>query len=368
MKASVPQPETAPKRKSEAQNQASVETILQAYKQPQSPLKDAAADGEVKQLVFAGPQFNQAGNHNGNYAGHQYFPGGVMPNTGCGVSNRIRTGGEQLRPGAASKPGTPANMNTYRVGYARRAGLVKDKTTKTASTKMHLINHRLDTGPTQNVASNIFLGTQKTNNPTHLHQVETPVINAVTNHRSQAVAKANYETAMGNAQQLPDTNGANVLYWPNNALPAANAVRPNDLKDAYIDHNNQVARPAVQGGNQQKKKKIANPTGKSLNPNGYNGLRHLWLEYTVTPNYTGAPAHIGGNVLHETNEANNLKKPNQQALKNQRLQNINAFTANFADNAFPGTFDNDVDYYYASYDPNNIYAQENENLTLNADI
>lgn len=259
-------------------------------------------------------------------------------------------------------------MNTYRVGYARRAGLVKDKTTKTASTKMHLINHRLDTGPTQNVASNIFLGTQKTNNPTHLHQVETPVINAVTNHRSQAVAKANYETAMGNAQQLPDTNGANVLYWPNNALPAANAVRPNDLKDAYIDHNNQVARPAVQGGNQQKKKKIANPTGKSLNPNGYNGLRHLWLEYTVTPNYTGAPAHIGGNVLHETNEANNLKKPNQQALKNQRLQNINAFTANFADNAFPGTFDNDVDYYYASYDPNNIYAQENENLTLNADI
>ena len=362
MKTTAPTTATNIDKNSKAEKQASVGKILQAYKP--KPLQQATVAGDVKQLAFAGPQFNQAGNHNGNYLGHQYFPGGVMPNTGCGVSNMIRTGGEQLRPGAASKPGTPNLMNTYRGGFSRGGGLVRDKNLNQASTKMHLINHRLDTGPTQNVASNIFLGTQKTNNPTHLHQVETPVINAVTNHRSAPAAKTNYQNAMGNAQQMQDTKGNNVLYWPNNALPAANAVNHNHLDDVYINNNNLVASIGIQQNNNKKKMKVA-PTGKSLDTNGYNnGFRHLWLEYTVTPNYNGAPAHIGGNINTETLFAQGKKQKQQTMLTNK----INAFTNNFANNAFPGTFDNDVDYYYASYDPNNIYAKENESLPLNAAI
>ncbi|MGV3613335.1 MAG: DUF4157 domain-containing protein [Fluviicola sp.] len=319
-------------------------------------------DNKTKQMAFNGPQFNQAGSLNGNYPNHQFTNNGTQANTGCGTSNTIRTAGERLAPGAASKPGTPTSMNLYRGGFSRGGGLVRDKNLNQASTKMHLINHRLENGSnTQNNSSNIFLGTQKTNNPTHLHQVETPVINSVTNHRSGA--NAHYETAMANAQQLQEPNGNQVLYWPNNSIPAPAAIPANDLNQAALDHNNDVITPPsiVTGLN---KKKPGIPTGKYLDLNGYVGLRHLWLEYTVTPNYAGAPAHIGTNINTETVFAQGKKKKQRNML----LGKIANFTNNFKDNAFPGTFNNDVDYYYASYDPANKYATENENMTINADL
>ncbi|WP_343606137.1 DUF4157 domain-containing protein [Fluviicola sp.] len=318
---------------------------------------------EVKQMVFNGPQFNQAGNHNGNYGGHAFNTGGVMNVTGCGTNNSITTAGERLAPGAASKPGTPTGMNLYRGGFSRGGGLVRDKNLNQASTKMHLINHRLEnSGNTQRTAANIFLGTQKSNNPTHLNQVETPVINAVTNHASRNNNR--YETAMNNAQSLQHANGQAVLYWANNVLPHATAVNPNHLRDAYIDLNGDVADPVGAGGNSKKKMKIANTTGKYILTNNYNGFKHLWLTYSVTPNYNAVPGHIQNNILVETNFAQTKKQKQQNML----MGKINTFTNNFAPNAFPSTFDNDVTYYYASYDPNNRYASEQENHTINADL
>ncbi|MNU51656.1 hypothetical protein D3C71_406500 [compost metagenome] len=324
-------------------------------------------DNKTKQMAFNGPQFNQAGNQNGNYGVHAFNTGGVKNVTNCGVSNSITTAGEGLDPGAASKPGTPTGMNSYRGGFSRGGGLVRDRNLNQASTKMHLINHRLENSKTytQGTPSNIFLGTQKSNNPTHLHQVETPVINAVTNHGTKNNNR--YEAAMNTSQTIQHTNGQQVLYWANNALPHAKAINPNHLKDAFIDSNGHVADPAAGagGGNPKKKLKVANPTGKYLKTNNYNnGFKHLWLTYRVTPQYNALPAHIQNNIVVETNFAG-TKKTKQQ---NMLMGKINAFTNNFAPNAFPATFDNHVTYYYASYDPNNRYASEQENQSINADL
>ncbi|HKR03907.1 MAG TPA: DUF4157 domain-containing protein [Bacteroidia bacterium] len=334
----------------------------------------------LQMVPFLGPALGVAGNDNTAYPGHAFNPGGMRANTNCGIQNSITTAGELLAPGTASKPGNPKKMNSYRGGFSRPGGLVKDKNVNQASTKMHLINHRLEnSGNTQNTPRNIFLGTQMSNNPTHLNQVETPVINAVTNHGTQE--NAGYENAMANAAQVQDVAGNNVLYWPNGVaggMPDPNALP--HLTDVYFNGGIVDTAPPplapLPGGQPPAKKKKPNYDGEALAyniglpayANAAGTLRHLWLTYTVTANYGGIPPHVrpgaGSNEAVETAFAN-TKKGKQKA---NLLKKINDFQLDFAPNAFPSTFTNDVDYYYASYDPGNIYVKENENHQINADL
>ncbi|HKR03909.1 MAG TPA: DUF4157 domain-containing protein [Bacteroidia bacterium] len=331
----------------------------------------------LQMVPFLGPTLTAAGNDNTKYVIHTFNTGALRAHTNCGTVNSIKTAGENLAPGTASKPGTPVNMDLYRIGFSRKAGLVRDKIANQASTKMHLINHRLENSVnTQNTPNNIFLGSRISNNPTHLTQVETRVINAVKNHGKKNTL--GYQNAMANAVQMQDVFGNIVLYWTYANMPPGNVIPPGHLTDVLINPAGKATVPPVIPG-AAKKAKIT--TGRAL---AYNMgianyrvlagaprpgvLQHLWLRYAVTANYAGVPPHVmpgaGSNVAVETAFAN--------AQKGKYKFNLNAkilsFTANFAPNAYPSTFDNRVDYYYASYDPANIYAKETEQHQINADL
>jgi len=321
---------------------------------------DGTDNGETAQLAFAGPQFAAGANDNTNYGGPGFQTGAAKANTGCGSCNEILTDGVGLN-GAGSNPGNPAGFALYRDNWSRGGGLVKDKDRPQASTRMHLINHRLEnSGNTQGNANNIFLGTATSNNPRHLHDVENHVIGALWNHRS--LQNAAYEAAMGNAQSMDDPQGNSALYWTNDQAPGANAVNQNDLTNVYVtgmdflsvaDADNPATGVAL---------------GYGVGMDGYSGLRHLWLKYSVRPNYTGVPAHvmagIDSNLGVETAWANGLGDEPKAA----KLALTADFSNNFAPNAFPATFTNTVWYYSASYNTNNKYSKESETLTLGADL
>lgn len=368
----------------EKQADAYGKQIVQMGKQSKPNIPKQFSGGTVRnkqsslvfQAQFKGPNFKSKTTTTMKYRGHKFtMPGGKRLHTECGINNVITTAGEELN-NAVSKPGTPKKMNTYRGGFSRAGGLVRDKNLKQASTRLHLINQRLEnSGNTQNNPTNIFLGTQKANNPTHLHQVENIVINALDHSSLENNA---YENAMMNATVLMDNFGEEVLYWENGNLPDASAVKHKDLTDVYANAATKMVDvnpfPVAGAAHQAQKQKL-NHDGKAL---GYGtgfanyiptqDFRHLWLKYSVTANYAKVPAHImpgvNSNVGIETAYAN-LQKPKK---KNNLLNKIKSFKTDFSPNAFPRNFTNVVHYYYASYDPADIYKVETETHIINADL
>ncbi|HEX4960383.1 MAG TPA: DUF4157 domain-containing protein [Thermoanaerobaculia bacterium] len=317
--------------------------------------------GPLVQRQFQGPQFAGGDPVDEEYEGHEFeFNKGPMPETGCGSDNQITTAGEWLTNNK-SKPGTPKKMASYRKGFSRPGGLVKDKTLDQAATKMHLINHRLeDTRNTQRNPQNIMLGTKRSNNPIHYQEVERPVIYAVTNHGSQE--NDMYQEAMDDARKTTDfaTKKNKVLFWKDK--PSSLALKHNQLAEVYLDKGKDA-----NGVKDKKKKNNGDEKGFALTIDGNTpaaNYRHLWLVYRVKANYTGRPDYVQDNIDVERDENDDNNKGSK---KKEIAKKIETFENNWADNAFPEDFECEVSYFSATYDLwDGIYYQEDEDHTIDA--
>ncbi len=328
-------------------------------------VQQGAAGKEIVQRKFGGPKLNNAVLTATAYPGHAFAPvSAVQAHTACGTENQITTAGEQVN-GNNSDAGDPNGFATYRDGYSIGAGLVKDKARTCAATRMHLINHRLeDSGNTQQNPNNIMLGTQRSNNPTHLHQVENPTIGALAKYASRR--NAEYETAMQNAVDTQDPAGKDALFWPNNQEPDAKAVH--GYQQVYLIGGN-----AANGYRLPAAQQAGDTKGFGLTTDGYappnNRLYHLWLIYNVRANYAGRPAYVDTNINRE--QAANTDPLTGNAKDANIDQNIKDFDGHWADHAFPRDFTCTATYYTATYKrwgAGNSYRVETENQTIASDL
>ncbi len=314
-------------------------------------------DNPIVQGVFTGPQFTTDNPVATNFGGHQFITGALQKNTNCGSDNQIITDGQRKNSGA-SAPGSPTNLATYKDGFSRSGGLVRDPVRNQTSTRLHLINHRLEnSGNTQNVSSNILLGSQKANNPTHLHRVENHVIRSLS-HASEE--NADYENSLGQAQSLTTDVGTAVTYWDPNNIPPVHVLPLRFHNDGWLDANGDVTNlPPV---NPTKKKKLnngtasVNPPGVYINPLTKALPKHLWLDYEVIGNYQGAPNFVQGNIDHERQQNGGAINPVDQNIEDD----IQDFENTWKDNAFPTNFDSEATYYFASWIPGTPYHADNE--------
>jgi hypothetical protein len=250
-------------------------------------------------------------------------------------------------------------MPIYRDKFSRQGGLVRDRRLNQAATKMHLINHRLeDSWKTQRNENNIMLGTARANNPTHLNQVEQPVIDAIDNHSSEHNDR--YQTAMANATKTTDhaTKTKKILFWA--AKPHRHAVRHNRLLPVFLAKGNAANGVRANQGHH------TDTAGYALKVNAGTAaanFRHLWLEYRVQANYGGLPNYVDNNITHEKQQ--NL---NNHGNKKQKIaQKINQFENNWALRAFPEDFTCRARYYSATYNLwSGIYRRETENHTIDS--
>ncbi len=313
----------------------------------------------VIQAVFAGPPLVPNNLVNVTYPGHQFTTGGTQANTGCGTHNRIQTAGEKKNSGA-SQPGTPSNMTAYQYKLSRTGGLVRDPALPQASTRIHLINHRLEnSGNTQSVASNILLGSKRANNPTHLHSVENYVINSLISSSRENTA---YENDLGAASTKTNADTGNqVTWWDKANLPSLKALPTIYRKDGWLDSNGDVTGTPPTTGGKKKKTNTGSSTpvadGVFVDPTSIFLPRHLWLDYDVQANYSGAPGFVQNNANHERTQNGGAVTPNDQAVENT----IQDFENSWKDNAFPADFTSSATYYTASWTKGSPYHASAEN-------
>jgi hypothetical protein len=321
----------------------------------------------LQRVRFAGPRGKGGDLVNKLYPGYDFqLMDAVRPNTGCGSRNRITTDGSELNDGD-SRAGTPQDMKLFRDGFDRGGGLVRDKNQNLdqAATKMHMINHRLGKkGDTQGTESNIFLGTQKSNNPTHFNEVEKVVISSLTErHTKNNLA---YEKAMDKAVEVKNAGGQNFLFWPKADKPGPSVLKKDNLVQVW----------RLAGGNGRSIAKnqqgAADKAGWALSLDAdtpEHNYHHLWLRYQVTANYPGGfngiPQYVRDNVDHEEAQ-NNARRggPDPDISKA-----IAAFRKFWAHNAFPTSFLSEVAYYSATYKAETgIYRRESEAHEIKADL
>ena len=275
-----------------------------------------------------------------NYPGHvPALPAGNKIGAAGGAAN-ITTAGEQYDNTAVSAPGTPQNMAHYNNSnhkWSRNGGLVRDRTRNQASTKMHALNHKLDPLAFNIVANNIFLGTAKSNNR-HRSRVERHVEKTFRGMNAPATRENTaYEAAMAAATVTTDrTSGNGMLYWSNTNYNVAwtnTAIDATELKIAAANNTNYGAGVALNLGATLM---TDNEAGKAIFTNNApaNNYYHAWVDYTVTPNYTGVPAHVGGNITHEMTQlgivGNNPMKLITAATGGSALKNIAQMDVNDA--------------------------------------
>lgn len=332
----------------------SIEHFLQLYKDkprqhivsPPLQLKDSQFETRPDSLD------NYQGTSNVTYGNHQYNISGHNA-SGCANAVWIETAGER-KNGGASNPGTPPRLLDFndQKYFSAKGGLVKDKNGRQTATKMHAINHRFDQGPTQGTADNIFMGTASSNNPGHLHKVETPLLNSLSPGNTNNAA---YRATLNRATKMQCVaDGAWGLCWLG-ATPAAagvdNAgVKYSQLFPCFVNQAN------TNDGFSQNADAIRKDNAIVLFLNADVACKnyfHTILRYDVTPNYGGKPAYLNDNITHE---ANNLK--NDGPIRQERMTSF----PGWADLAFPADFTATATYYVASYyyntnDPYYFYTQ-----------
>ncbi|MDF2866637.1 MAG: hypothetical protein K0S11_107 [Gammaproteobacteria bacterium] len=301
-----------------------------------SPTYNYKPDGATVQLLnrkFRAPDRMAATDLgtpvNINYPGHNVaLPGGFATTNACNGPANIITAGENAA-NVASDPATPNNMLRYSKNaagakvWSRQGGLLNDPSIgkNQAVTKMHALNHHLDPAALNDpVQENIFLGTKKSNNPSHLHKVEKPVQNSILkNYKSLPGNRAQYEADMAIAgiQQTQDaTTNEDVLYWPEVAagvIPVSNkAVKHAQLYRVAADNTHYAAGVVPHPGAAPAAAAAIPPGGTVANEIGYalvqdddtikNNYYHAWIDYTVTPNYKGLPDYIIDNIEEELDD------------------------------------------------------------------
>jgi|GEM_PF-4851978 len=307
--------------------------------------------------------------------GHVFTHGGTQPLTGCGLGNTIATDGRYVNHNK-SDPGAPVDFLKYKDFYKYTGGLVRDKTLNQASTKMHIINHRLDSSNnTQGVASNIFLGTKNSNNPTHLHDVENPVINSLSYRSLNNLA---YEDAMNKSftSTLLQT-GAATTAWTQANCPTGHAVDNKLLQNAWYLDPSQPNQGVTLTPAPNRAADVVIMTTLPSSPS------HLWARYSVSVNYGGPPPHISTNVSNEEGYVKELEaqrddlilknSPNNAALVQKNIDyisnNITTFKAGWDQQALASSFTCNATYHYASYNKAYPYNKATETSeTIAADL
>ncbi|MNK01841.1 hypothetical protein D3C87_196490 [compost metagenome] len=316
----------------------------------------------VIQCAFAGPDFQPNNATNITYGNHQFNPlAATNATTGTGVHNEIKTAGERKNT-SGSLPGTPDNMRNYQINFKRTGGLVRDPALNQASTKIHLINHRLENSDnTQNVASNILLGSKRANNPTHLHIVENFVINSLRHASKENTA---YETSMLQSQTMSDDDyGGQVTFWPSANIPPASVLPAHFHEKGWHSPAGGITRTNVGPTSKKMKTGLVNSApvsdGIFINPGQGNLPKHLWLIYDVSADYSGSPQFVQDNIQHETQ--NNLDPISGNPIDPGIDNIIQDFTNTWKDEAFPASFTSNAQYYYASWTPGTTYYSFSEN-------
>ena len=326
----------------------------------------------IVQGKFQGPRLLDSTNTvDIEYPGHN-FSNAESPkaSTGCGTKNEIITAGEHKNDGD-SNPGSPKDMDRYRDNFSRTGGLVKDKSLTQASTRLHLINHRFeDSSNTQGVASNIFLGTQKANNPKHLHQVENVVLRAL---GLASQKNTIYETEIEKSILAPDKDNSNnlITYWQGNK-PHADAVPDSSLDEVFIAKENgdaasdgiQKLQPPPADDSKAKRKKRDQKDGWVLRSKP-TYKQHLWITYSVKVEYSGAPSHINDNIQHERTQNRTLTNTIADQTKENKIDDFS--NTAWKDQALASRFVSTVIYYFASYNPTKKYLYTQESHPIDAD-
>lgn len=309
-------------------------------------------------------QLPHGGTSNAAYPGHNVNIPGPNGSDCANGTLSIVTAGENLTPGAVSKPGTPADLKLYNNlkpndWYSRAGGLARDANLKQTATKMHAINHRLDPGPTQGTSDNIFMGTAASNNPNHLNLVETPVIDSL----GYAGNNAAYEAAMASATHTFETvTHDEALYWPASAGINPAAIDHSRLQNGVVDKTN------IAGGGVRIGGAVSSPNDERgqvlvLGPHTpTENYYHGYVDYRITPNYSGIPAYVNSNILEES--VDQVFKANV----NRGVQLVNF--PGWAHHAFPTNFNADVTYYTASYlyKTNDLYYSHSERDNYSTDL
>lgn len=314
---------------------------------------------------FGGPPPDLSGNtgtSNTAYPGHSCTNPGANTSDCANGTQSLVTSGERLNFNALSSPGTPHDFNKYsKYYYARTGGLLRDPSLDQAVTKMHAINHHFDPAATNDTTKNIFLGSKSSNNPNHLCKVENPVLDSI----KYPGDNAKYEAAMPAATpvtcQDPAHQGDPGLCWigskAQNQNRLTDVVNPQNLYDCYVDTavQNFCFTQSLTYPRQAVVIELTQYTPE-------NHFYHPYVKYDVTPNYSGAPGFIAGNITFEENE--NKTSPNTD-----RTNALGTFPA-WANLAVPSNFTASATYYTASYKYNttDLYYTYSESDTYSTDL
>lgn len=315
---------------------------------------------------FKGPPPDLSGNagtSNTAYPGHSCTNPGANTSDCANGTQSLVTSGEQLDNNASSSPGIPHDFDKYsKKHYARTGGLLRDPSLGQAVTKMHAINHHFDPAATNNTTNNIFLGSKSSNNPNHLCKVEKPILDSI----KYPGNNAKYEAAMSAAtpvtcQDPAHPSGNPRLCWIGSKVQNQNrltdVVDLGSLHDCYVDTAVQNF-CFTQSPTYSQQAVVIELTQYTPGNHFY----HPYVEYDVTPNYSGAPGFIANNITFEQNV--NGTNPDVD-----RTNALGTFPA-WADLAVPSNFTASATYYTASYKYNttDLYYTFSESDTYSTDL
>ncbi|MEU3618908.1 DUF4157 domain-containing protein [Streptomyces sp. NPDC006872] len=254
--------------------------------------------------------------------------------------------------GGGSSPGEPADITTMKLADVN---LVRANGQQNVATAMHAINGDFVAGA-NDTASNIFMGSARSNTQEHFNKVERPIRASMQN-GTHGLA-ASYEQWI--AANPPINLGDGKIGW----AASGQTVQGTQSSQAALKPYKQT-HPTVTH--------VMDPAAPLNNP----GLR--WpkmVQYRVTPNYTYSnnpaqwPQFLQDNLqaaqdLVDAETAKPAHQQDQAGLANE-VAAMNILRQR-AHQLFPATFTCTADYYLASYNPQAPWYHSQETDTYDAE-
>ncbi|MFD8753272.1 DUF4157 domain-containing protein [Kitasatospora sp. NPDC059577] len=255
--------------------------------------------------------------------------------------------------GGGSSPGEPADITAIRTVDS---GLVRANGQQNAATAMHAINGDFTAGA-NDTATNIFMGSAKSNTQEHFNKVERP-IRASMQSGTHGLA-AGYEQWIAANQPIDLGDGKIGFAAPGQTVQgtqsSATALAPYQQSHPTVTH-------------------VLDPAAPIKNPNA------RWpkmIHYRVTPHYTYSsdpaqwPQFLKDNLaaaqqLVDDEQLKPVNQQDQQALANE-IAAINLLKLR-AHQLFPATYTCEADYYLASYNPQAPWYHGHDLDTYDAEV
>lgn len=262
--------------------------------------------------------------------------------------------------GGGSSPGEPADFTLIKLADKN---LLRARGQVNAATAMHAINGDFTAGA-NDTASNIFMGSARSNTDLHFNMVERPIRSAMQKRRSGDAKK--YETGIKAKPPVRLTKHPDTWAWSDASLdipgitplpPTASRLYDPDPLMTPVSH--------LIGAGTTK----ADP------------LRTTWpriIEYLVTPNYNWGPYPAWPQFLLDNVAAaqqlvddaeripmGDSKRPAQELIDNEK--NAIAVMKAHAHQMFPETYTCTASYWLASYDPTAPWLRQTESDSYDAE-